>query len=106
MGRIKDAKDELEKPYLHAIVDGRREKAGNFRAEPPGLFRGRGEHPRKGTLKVSYSISNRALADGQNRLRPEDIIINIGKEAPVPVPNIPGQWKAVCRLIQSTNRKG
>ena len=51
--RIKDAKDELEKPYLHAVVDGRREKAGNFRAEPPGLFRGRGEHPRKGTLKVS-----------------------------------------------------
>lgn len=49
---IKDAKDALEKPYLFAEIDGRKEKAGNFRAEPPGLFRGRGDHPRKGTLKV------------------------------------------------------
>ncbi|WVR07749.1 hypothetical protein IAU60_004792 [Kwoniella sp. DSM 27419] len=78
---IKDAKDKLEAPYLFANVDGRKEKVGNFRAEPPGLFRGRGEHPKKGTLK--------------HRLRPEDIILNIGKDAPIPVPNIPGQWKGI-----------
>ncbi|OWZ52164.1 DNA topoisomerase I [Cryptococcus neoformans var. grubii Br795] len=78
---IKAEKDKLEAPYLYANVDGRKEKVGNFRAEPPGLFKGRGEHPKKGTVK--------------NRLRPEDIIINIGKEAPIPVPNIPGQWKGI-----------
>ncbi|BEI81445.1 hypothetical protein CcaverHIS002_0206050 [Cutaneotrichosporon cavernicola] len=78
---IKEAKDKLEEPYLHAMVDGRKEKTGNFRAEPPGLFRGRGEHPRKGTLK--------------HRLRPEDIILNISKDAPPPIPNIPGKWKAI-----------
>lgn len=78
---LKEAKDKLEAPYLFAMVDGRKEKTGNFRAEPPSLFRGRGEHPRKGTLKY--------------RLRPEDIVINIGKDAPIPVPNVPGKWKGV-----------
>ncbi|CAE6488112.1 unnamed protein product, partial [Rhizoctonia solani] len=29
------------------------------------------------------------------RLRPEDITINIGQNAPVPVPNIPGKWGKV-----------
>lgn len=51
--RIKAERDEIEKPYLFATVDGRKEKLGNFRVEPPGLFRGRGEHPKKGTYKVS-----------------------------------------------------
>jgi DNA topoisomerase-1 len=31
----------------------------------------------------------------QYRLRPEDITINIGQNAPVPVPNIPGKWAKV-----------
>lgn len=63
------------------MIDGRKEKTGNFRAEPPGLFRGRGEHPKKGTLK--------------HRLRPEDIILNLSKDAPYPTPNIPGKWKGI-----------
>lgn len=42
----------MEEPYLYAIVDGRKEKVGNFRIEPPGLFRGRGDHPKTGRLKV------------------------------------------------------
>ena len=49
---LKKAKDELEAPYTHCNLDGRKEKVGNFRIEPPGLFRGRGEHPKKGSLKV------------------------------------------------------
>jgi len=28
-------------------------------------------------------------------VRPEDITLNIGKGVPLPVPNMPGQWKAV-----------
>lgn len=50
--RIKEERDAMEKKYITCLVDGRVEKVGNFRAEPPGLFRGRGDHPRKGTLKV------------------------------------------------------
>lgn len=54
--RIKEQKDELEKNYLTCLVDGREEKVGNFRLEPPGLFRGRGEHPKKGMLKVRIAL--------------------------------------------------
>lgn len=53
---LKKAKDELEAPYTHCTLDGRKEKVGNFRVEPPGLFRGRGEHPKKGSLKVCSHI--------------------------------------------------
>lgn len=55
--RNKAEKDEAEKKYMTCLVDGREEKVGNFRLEPPGLFRGRGEHPKKGTVKVSGSPS-------------------------------------------------
>ena len=47
------------------MMDGHKQKVGNFRIEPPGLFRGRGDHPKQGKLK--------------KRLRAKDIIINIGK---------------------------
>lgn len=49
----KQAKDDLEAKYMTCLLDGRKEKVGNFRVEPPGLFRGRGDHPKKGALKVS-----------------------------------------------------
>ncbi|KAK0195611.1 DNA topoisomerase I [Armillaria mellea] len=78
---IKKARDEMEAKYTTCLLDGRKEKVGNFRVEPPGLFRGRGEHPKKGALKF--------------RVRPEDITLNIGKDAPIPVPNMPGKWKAI-----------
>jgi DNA topoisomerase-1 len=50
---LKKQKDEAEEKYAACLLDGRKEKVGNFRVEPPGLFRGRGEHPKKGALKVS-----------------------------------------------------
>ena len=79
---IKQAKEEQEKNFLYATIDGRREKVGNFRVEPPGLFRGRGEHPKMGKLK--------------SRIMPEDVIINIGETAPVPPCPIPGhKWGEV-----------
>ncbi|KAL0956573.1 hypothetical protein HGRIS_002710 [Hohenbuehelia grisea] len=78
---LKKAKDEMEAKYTSCLLDGRKEKVGNFRVEPPGLFRGRGEHPKKGCLKF--------------RVRPDDITLNIGKDAPTPVPNMPGKWKAI-----------
>lgn len=51
--RIKADKKIIDDEYGWANIDGRREKIGNFRVEPPGLFRGRGDHPKTGKLKVS-----------------------------------------------------
>lgn len=97
----KAAREALEEKYVYCLLDGRKEKVGNFRAEPPGLFRGRGDHPRKGALKVGRSFvfsSGFYGIDGrtpQYRIGPQDIIINIGNNADVPVPNMPGKWKDV-----------
>ncbi|CAD6453629.1 c32de514-d401-4830-8157-b7b918f15005 [Sclerotinia trifoliorum] len=77
----KAAKDEAEAPYKTCIWDGRKEDVGNFRVEPPGLFRGRGEHPKTGKVKL--------------RVTPEQITINIGKEATVPSPPEGHKWKAI-----------
>lgn len=82
--RLKAEKDEAEKQYKTALVDGKVEQVGNFRVEPPGLFRGRGEHPKMGKLK--------------RRVYPRDIIINIGHGAKVPeVPAVYSdqRWKEV-----------
>ncbi|WCJ32216.1 DNA topoisomerase 1 [Euphorbia peplus] len=79
---LKEDKLKQEEKYMWAIVDGVKEKVGNFRVEPPGLFRGRGEHPKMGKLK--------------KRIRPADITINIGRDAPIPECPIPGEsWKEV-----------
>ncbi|XP_022753078.1 DNA topoisomerase 1 alpha-like isoform X1 [Durio zibethinus] len=79
---LKEDKLKQEEKYMWAIVDGVKEKVGNFRVEPPGLFRGRGEHPKMGKLK--------------RRIRPNDITINIGKDAPIPECPIPGErWKDI-----------
>ncbi|KAJ8117338.1 hypothetical protein ONZ43_g4233 [Nemania bipapillata] len=77
----KAEKDELEGPYMYCKWDGRKEKVGNFRVEPPGLFRGRGEHPKTGKVKL--------------RVMPEQVTINIGKDAQVPRPPEGHKWKAV-----------
>ncbi|KAK9089799.1 hypothetical protein Scep_028881 [Stephania cephalantha] len=89
---VKEDKLKQEEKYMWAVVDGVKEKVlrvnasvdavGNFRVEPPGLFRGRGEHPKMGKLK--------------RRIFPSDITINIGEGAPVPKCPIPGEsWKEV-----------
>lgn len=79
--KIKAEKDAAEAHYMYCMWDGRKQKVGNFRVEPPGLFRGRGEHPKTGKVK--------------KRVDPEQIIINIGKEATVPAPPEGHQWKEV-----------
>ncbi|KEH40981.1 putative DNA topoisomerase [Medicago truncatula] len=79
---LKEEKMKQEEKYMWAIVDGVKEKVGNFRAEPPGLFRGRGEHPKMGKLK--------------RRIGPSDVVINIGRDAPIPECPIPGEsWKEI-----------
>ncbi|KAL1848646.1 DNA topoisomerase 1 [Paecilomyces lecythidis] len=79
--RLKAEKEEAEAPYQYCLWDGRKQKVGNFRVEPPSLFRGRGEHPKTGRVKT--------------RVQPEQITINIGKEAPVPPPPEGHRWKEV-----------
>ncbi|CAH8279750.1 unnamed protein product [Arabidopsis lyrata] len=79
---LKEEKLKQEEKYMWAVVDGVKEKIGNFRVEPPGLFRGRGEHPKMGKLK--------------KRIRPCEITLNIGKGAPIPECPIAGErWKEV-----------
>ncbi|OAP57182.1 hypothetical protein AYL99_07920 [Fonsecaea erecta] len=85
---IKAAKDEAEAPYLYCIWDGKKQKVGNFRVEPPGLFRGRGDHPKTGKVKT--------------RVMPEQITINIGKEATVPPPPEGHKWKEIKHDKQGT----
>lgn len=53
-GKLKllEQKKKDEERFGYAAIDGRQEKVGNFRIEPPGLFRGRGDHPKTGKLKV------------------------------------------------------
>ena len=79
--KIKRDKAALEEKYTFCLLDGRRERVGNFRVEPPGLFRGRGKHPKTGKLKA--------------RVLPEQITINIGEGAPIPKPPEGHSWGKV-----------
>ena len=79
--KLKAEKDAAEAPYMHCLWDGRKQKVGNFRVEPPGLFRGRGEHPKTGKVKA--------------RVQPEQITINIGEDATVPAPPEGHRWKEI-----------
>ncbi|KAG7903380.1 hypothetical protein KL935_000912 [Ogataea polymorpha] len=76
--RIKQEKEKMEEKYKFCLLNGRREQVGNFRVEPPGLFRGRGAHPKTGKLK--------------KRVQPEDITLNLSKDAPIPPPPEGHQW--------------
>ncbi|XP_010448222.1 PREDICTED: DNA topoisomerase 1 alpha-like [Camelina sativa] len=80
--KVKKASRQKEEKYMWAVVDGVKEKVGNFNVEPPGLFRGRGDHPKMGKLK--------------KRIHPCDVTLNLGKDAPIPECPIPGErWKGV-----------
>ncbi|XP_014560094.1 hypothetical protein COCVIDRAFT_34862 [Bipolaris victoriae FI3] len=78
---LKAEREAAEAPYMYCMWDGRKQKVGNFRVEPPGLFRGRGEHPKTGRVK--------------KRVMPEQITINIGEKAKVPEPPAGHRWKEV-----------
>ncbi|PZC81133.1 DNA topoisomerase I, mitochondrial [Helicoverpa zea] len=79
--QIKAKNEEIQKEYGFCTIDGHKEKIGNFRIEPPGLFRGRGEHPKMGMLK--------------RRVMPEDVLINCSKDSKIPKPPPGHKWKEV-----------
>ena len=63
------AEAALKEKYGTALMDGRMIPLGNFKIEPPGLFRGRGDHPKMGMLK--------------KRVTPNQVIINCGADSKV-----------------------
>ncbi|XP_031838535.1 DNA topoisomerase 1 isoform X2 [Nomia melanderi] len=79
--KIKEQNEEIQKEYGFCVIDGHKEKIGNFKIEPPGLFRGRGEHPKMGKLK--------------KRVMPEDILINCSKDSNIPKPPSGHRWKEI-----------
>ncbi|XP_065442403.1 DNA topoisomerase I, mitochondrial isoform X3 [Chrysemys picta bellii] len=79
--KLKEEADKIQEEYGYCILDGHREKIGNFKTEPPGLFRGRGDHPKMGMLK--------------KRIMPEDVIINCSKDSKTPEPPSGHKWKEV-----------
>ncbi|XP_032378158.1 DNA topoisomerase 1 [Etheostoma spectabile] len=78
---LKEANQKIVDEYGYCLLDHHKERIGNFKIEPPGLFRGRGEHPKQGMLK--------------KRIQPEDVIINCSRESRVPVPPAGHRWKEV-----------
>ncbi|XP_018123798.1 DNA topoisomerase I, mitochondrial isoform X2 [Xenopus laevis] len=79
--KLKEESNKIQEEYGFCILDGHREKIGNFKIEPPGLFRGRGDHPKMGMLKL--------------RIMPEDVIINCSKESKIPEPPTGHKWKEI-----------
>ena len=70
----KELREKLKGKYGIAIMDGKEVEVGNYMAEPPGIFIGRGEHPLRGKWKP--------------RVTAKDVTLNLGKDAKEPV----GSW--------------
>ena len=70
----KKIREEMKSKYGIAMMDGKEVEVGNYMAEPPGIFIGRGEHPLRGKWKP--------------RVIAKDVTLNLGKEARVPE----GDW--------------
>ena len=70
----KEIREEMKTKYGKAIIDGKEVEVGNYMAEPPGIFMGRGDHPMRGRYKP--------------RATDKDVTLNLGKEANIPK----GDW--------------
>ena len=70
----KEIREEMKIKYGKAIMDGQEVDVGNYMAEPPGIFMGRGEHPMRGRYKPQVTA--------------KDVTLNLGKESKVPE----GKW--------------
>tara|TARA_B100001750_G_scaffold188780_1_gene158516 strand:+ start:949 stop:2610 length:1662 start_codon:yes stop_codon:yes gene_type:complete len=70
----KELREKLKIKYGIAIMDGKEVEVGNYMAEPPGIFIGRGEHPLRGKWKP--------------RVTAKDVTLNMGKDAKKPE----GDW--------------
>jgi DNA topoisomerase I len=78
----KHLQQEKKEKYGFVMLDGKKEPLGNYMVEPPGLFLGRGEHPKAGCWK--------------RRITPEDITLNLDESSPIPESPVPGHsWGSV-----------
>jgi len=68
--QIKEIKEKNTEKYKIAYVDGKPQPVGNYLVEPPSIFIGRGCHPYIGKIK--------------RRIQPEEITLNLSKDAPIP----------------------
>ena len=82
--REKKERETLRNYYGKAVVDDIEVEVANWLVEPPGLFMGRGQHPLRGRWKP--------------RVKPEDVILNLGEEAAVPE----GPWQKIIHDHTST----
>ena len=73
----KEIREKLKAKYGKAVLDGKEVDVGNYMAEPPGIFIGRGAHPLRGRWKP--------------RITKGDVILNMSKDAPRPE----GRWKDI-----------
>ena len=78
----KEMRLKLKEKYGYATIDGTRTEFANYMVEPPSIFMGRGSHPMRGRWKP--------------RIFPEDVVLNLSEDAPVPTPLIPGNWKGIA----------
>jgi DNA topoisomerase-1 len=76
--KLMEGRKIQEQPFLFATIDGKKEKIGNFKIEPPGIFIGRGCHPLLGSIKP--------------RILPQDITLNLSKDAPIPNSVYGNKW--------------
>ncbi len=60
--KLKEDNQKIKDEFGFCMWDGHKQPIGNYKIEPPGLFRGRGEHPKMGMVK--------------KRTQPEDVVIN------------------------------
>lgn len=80
----KELREQLKSKYGKAILDGKEVDVGNYMAEPPGIFIGRGKHPLKGRWKP--------------RVAAKDVTLNMSRRAPRPE----GDWKEVVANKEAT----
>lgn len=71
----------VENEFKTCLVDGIPQRAGNVTVEPPGLFLGRGAHPKTGRIK--------------HRVMPEQITINHSADYPAPQPPPGHKWAEI-----------
>lgn len=62
---IKIAEEREDERHGFCLLDGYEQAVSNYRIDPPGLFRGIGDHPKMGMIK--------------KRIEPEEVTINIGR---------------------------
>ena len=80
----KEIREQLKSEYGTAILDGEKVDVGNYMAEPPGIFIGRGDHPLRGKWKP--------------RITHRDVILNMSKSAVPPK----GTWKKIIENKKAT----